>query len=325
VAVQAASWLPPVAVATADATSGPAPLTVCFDAGGSSSPQPGALTFAWTFGDGGSAGTAQACHTYGIASPSPYSAAVTVTDVRGFTDSELFSITVTEPNRPPVASPTATPNRGAAPLAVRFTAGASDPDGDPLTFAWNFGDPSSPDNTSALPDPTHLYRHGGTFTAWLTVSDGQVSIVRSLTISVDASISLEVRFARVKWWKKSVTGSATLWADFQAPLPAPDDLVMVSFDGVALLAEPFSAFRRDRWSGAWLLARRGLVARLDFARGRLFLLTPKIGLAGLDPSNGVDVELVLGSSVAIENIRMAPAGRELLLYRRDGCDGEDDE
>jgi hypothetical protein len=121
----------------------------------------------------------------------------------------------------------------------------------------------------------------------------------------------------------------TLFADFQAPLPGPDDLVLVSFDGITLLAEPFSAFGPGERSGVHVLAGRGVVAKLDFARGRLFLLTRKIGLSRLDPANGVDVELTIGGATAVENVPLTPAGRDLLVYRRDcdrgGCHDEDDE
>ncbi|MCY2960172.1 MAG: PQQ-dependent sugar dehydrogenase [Planctomycetota bacterium] len=57
-------------------------------------------------------------------------------------------------NLPPIA--VATPPRafGPVPLAVQFSsAGSSDPEGQPLTYAWDFGDGT----TSTLPDPTHVY------------------------------------------------------------------------------------------------------------------------------------------------------------------------
>jgi glucose/arabinose dehydrogenase/chitodextrinase len=73
-------------------------------------------------------------------------------------------------NRNPVASATANPTAGAAPLNVAFNAsGSTDPDGDALTFSWNFGDGAT--GTGAT--PTHTYAAVGTYTAVVTVSDGR--------------------------------------------------------------------------------------------------------------------------------------------------------
>ncbi len=73
-------------------------------------------------------------------------------------------------NRSPVASATASPSAGAAPLNVAFNASAStDPDGDPLTFTWNFGDGT----TGSGVGPTHRYAATGTYTASVTANDGR--------------------------------------------------------------------------------------------------------------------------------------------------------
>jgi hypothetical protein len=49
--------------------------------------------------------------------------------------------------------------------------GSFDPDGDPLTYAWDFGDGTS----GPGPIPAHAYTSLGTFTATLVVSDGELS------------------------------------------------------------------------------------------------------------------------------------------------------
>ena len=73
-------------------------------------------------------------------------------------------------NRSPVASATATPSSGAPPLTVSFSAsGSSDPDGDALTYAWNFGDGTQGVGV-ALP---HTYAAAGRYVARLTVADGK--------------------------------------------------------------------------------------------------------------------------------------------------------
>jgi len=73
-------------------------------------------------------------------------------------------------NRNPVASISASPTAGAAPLDVQFNAStSSDPDGDSLTFAWDFADGSS--GTGAM--PVHRYAATGTYNPVVTVSDGR--------------------------------------------------------------------------------------------------------------------------------------------------------
>jgi glucose/arabinose dehydrogenase/PKD repeat protein len=69
----------------------------------------------------------------------------------------------------PIARIGANPTSGPAPLAVSFTgSGSSDPDGDPLSYSWDFGD----GGTSSDANPSHTYA-AGNYTARLTVSDGR--------------------------------------------------------------------------------------------------------------------------------------------------------
>jgi glucose/arabinose dehydrogenase/PKD repeat protein len=72
-------------------------------------------------------------------------------------------------NRSPVARATASPTHGDPPLNVSFDGTTSfDPDGDPLTYEWDFGDGSA-HQTSAT--ATHTYAAAGEYNATLTVRD----------------------------------------------------------------------------------------------------------------------------------------------------------
>jgi glucose/arabinose dehydrogenase/PKD repeat protein len=72
-------------------------------------------------------------------------------------------------NRAPRARASAQPTSGALPLAVAFSsAGSSDPDDDPLSYHWDFGD----GNASEEPHPIHTFETPGVFSVVLTVSDG---------------------------------------------------------------------------------------------------------------------------------------------------------
>ena len=87
-------------------------------------------------------------------------------------------------NQPPNASfsvGTASPSVN---QSVQFTNNSSDPEGDPLSFQWDFGDGDASSNTS----PSHTYNSAGSFTVQLTVTDNNGnSDTASQTINVQAS------------------------------------------------------------------------------------------------------------------------------------------
>jgi len=64
---------------------------------------------------------------------------------------------------------------------LSFTAdGASDPEGQPLTYSWNFGDGASGSGQTA----THVYNIGGTFPVSVAVSDGSQSTNATRSVQV---------------------------------------------------------------------------------------------------------------------------------------------
>jgi PKD repeat protein len=70
-------------------------------------------------------------------------------------------------NRAPTVNAGAAPKSGTAPLSVLFTASGADPDGDALTYSWDFGDGA----TASGRKVTHVYAAGGTYTATVTARD----------------------------------------------------------------------------------------------------------------------------------------------------------
>ena len=166
----------PEVTLTADKTSGIAPLTVNFTANASDVDNDN-LTFSWDFGDGEDLDNQSTegvekkqNHTYDKAGT--YTAKVTVSDDKGNSASDSVEITVeSQPsNKPPTVSLSATPTSGEASLNVEFTANGNDPDGDTLTYSWDFGDGNK---TGSKSKETHIYNNAGTFTAKVTVSDGK--------------------------------------------------------------------------------------------------------------------------------------------------------
>jgi PKD repeat protein len=137
------------------------------------------ITFRWDFGDGGTAVTPSAEHIY--AAPGDYTLILTA-ESASETDADTTTVHVV-PARAPIAS-LMSPEVGYVGIKVFFNGAASyDPDGDPITYSWDFGDGYREAGPSRL---SHAYSHAGDFTVRLTVSDGFASDAATRRISVTA-------------------------------------------------------------------------------------------------------------------------------------------
>lgn len=87
---------------------------------------------------------------------------------RALSSAEIAALIAMQTNAAPVATFSATPTTGTAPVTVSFDASASsDPEGGSLTFEWDFDD-----GTNGTGEVTeHTYTLGGAYTARLTVTD----------------------------------------------------------------------------------------------------------------------------------------------------------
>ena len=86
-------------------------------------------------------------------------------------------------NQSPIATASAAPTSGAAPLVVTFTGSGSDPDGTITQYSWAFGDGGIIRDKIA----THSYKNAGNYTAVLTVTDdkGAIGVAQvSVTVGV---------------------------------------------------------------------------------------------------------------------------------------------
>jgi PKD repeat protein len=162
-AIQTGDGQLPVANFDATPTSGPHPLPVLFDAGGSVDNM-GIVSYTWDFGDGsptGSGATDQ--HTY--SSAGDYTVTLTVTDSSGLFDTTTEIVSVN--NGEPISALELTPINGLQTLAN--ASGSFDVNGSLVSYAFNFGDGTTVTQTTAT--ATHTYSAAGTYTASVIVTD----------------------------------------------------------------------------------------------------------------------------------------------------------
>lgn len=166
---------PPVARMTSSVEA----LTARVDGRASSDPDGTVASFAWSFGDGGTATGATAEHAYAAAGTYPVT--LTVTDDDGATATTSASVTVAAaPNAPPTAA-IAAPVISGRTVSVDGR-GSSDADGSIVQHRWDFGDGSS----ATGPTASHTYPSDGTRTITLTVTDddgASASATRSVTVA----------------------------------------------------------------------------------------------------------------------------------------------
>ncbi len=88
-------------------------------------------------------------------------------------------------NQPPTANP-GDSYTGIEDLPISFDGTASsDPDGDALSYAWDFGDGA----TGSGATPSHAYTYGDTFTVSLTVTDGKGGISQATTTATVSEVN----------------------------------------------------------------------------------------------------------------------------------------
>jgi len=154
---------------------------VTLDGNGSYDPDLGdAITYAWDFNNDGvfnNSSEAQPEFCVGSVIGTMYSICLKVTDNYGEYGTDCTTVVVS-PNLPPIADPNG-PYLG--PLEICFDGtGSDDPDSDPLTYNWDFGD----ENTGTGAEPCYTYAEAGIYDVCLTVNDGTVDSEEVCTSAV---------------------------------------------------------------------------------------------------------------------------------------------
>ncbi|HYJ33753.1 MAG TPA: putative Ig domain-containing protein [Candidatus Binatia bacterium] len=138
-----------------------------------------------TFTDNGD-NTGTFSWTPGFNQAGSYTVTFQGSDGNGGTGTANTVVTVTDVNRAPTAD-AGGPYSGVINVAISFDgSGSSDPDGDTLTYAWDFGDGS----TGTGVNPSHAYTAGGTYTVTLTVTDtGLLTGTATTTATISTTLS----------------------------------------------------------------------------------------------------------------------------------------
>jgi hypothetical protein len=108
---------------------------------------------------------------------------VTVSNSAGSVTSNAAILTVLAINNPPTitSGPIATPNPAKVGDSIAFLTSGADADGNPLTYAWNFGDGATGTGSAV----SHTYSSTGVYTATVVVSDGSLSATGSVMVTIE--------------------------------------------------------------------------------------------------------------------------------------------
>ncbi|MFB6274086.1 MAG: OmpA family protein [Salinibacter sp.] len=135
------------------------------------------IEYTWYFGDGASASSLTAEHSYG--STGQYAVRFQASN-KGGSDTDTISVRVVPPPQPAsITSVNASPNPVDEGEPVRFS---SNVQGDsPISRNWSFGDGASATGRS----PTHTYQEPGQYTARLRASNDVGKDTRTVTVRVN--------------------------------------------------------------------------------------------------------------------------------------------
>ncbi|UVE49661.1 PKD domain-containing protein [Haloferax larsenii] len=172
----------PTADAGSDLTGAEAGhTTVVLNASGSSDPDGDNLTYEWDFGDGNTASGLEVNHIYDT--EGTYNVTLTVTDEHGATATDTMNVTVENGLPSAVISPDNTIDVYAGDSVSFNASGSSDPDGDSLTYSWDFDADGVEDATGV--SPSYTFDTAGTYNVTLTVTDADgATDTATTTVSV---------------------------------------------------------------------------------------------------------------------------------------------
>ena len=194
--------------------------SITFNGGGSTTPDGGAIQYSWSFDDGGSADGKIVTHTFSTVGV--HSATLSVSSPSG-SDDDVAEVIVAQEQYP--IADAGGPYEGETGVPVQFTGlRSSDPDGDPLSYDWLFGDQNG--GSGSLPH--HIYTAPGVYAVTLTVSDGEHAATDATTATIVTVIRPENR-APVARAGGPYSGVVHRWIQFSALQSSDPDEDFLTF------------------------------------------------------------------------------------------------
>jgi PKD repeat protein len=201
---------PPVAVLQYQ-VSADSPYTVAFSGMASSDSDGEIASYLWNFGDGTTGSGPALSHTYSV--QGQYTVSLTVTDNSGAAGQDVASVTISGDveNIPPAATFTATVSPDNSALWMFDSTGSEDPDGEIVSYSWNFGDGEIGSGATI----EHRFLISGVYSVTLIVLDNDGETAKKV-VDIEVTVPPFV----METGEISVGGSWQ-WVEFSAPIENP--------------------------------------------------------------------------------------------------------
>lgn len=203
-----------------------------------------------------------------------------IVDAYGAVDAALV------PNTAPVADADG-PYSGTEKVAFTFDgSGSYDPDGDPLTYLWDFGDGTTGSGVS----PSHTYEAGGAYTVTLVVNDGRADSEPATTTADIAQVN-DAPVAEAGPDQSGYVGEA------------------LTFDGAGSYDEEDGTALVYQWEFGDAASASGVTAQHAYAAAGTYVVT--LTVTGSDEASDTDTATVdvqeepAGPAVHVADIEMS--------------------